>query len=241
VLTPDLTEYVNLSRVYFLVCLQYKRHSLLDCYFERERRGCGCRCLVIFKIVSDNDEHLTTESETMKAGGTMSAEATVVLHGLYRRLLEKGEDRRMLRRAISVHPIETNVATAQRFLRRHRQIAELCSARRDLRFYQVLRRIRIGAQIRLHSAELFRMRLALLSWAALSDLLVLLLCASVLFVIYQMYRLCRVGLTRAEEKYQSMAIPIVQTIEALELTDQYRKGKTRRREMESDIVRERSR
>lgn len=171
----------------------------------------------------------------------LSPEARATLHGLYRRLLERGEDKRMLRRALSVHPLETNVHTAQVFLRHHRCITELSNARRNLAVYRLIRRASLGIQVRLHAAELFRMRLALFSWAALSDLLVLLLCASVLFVIYQMYRLCRVGLLRAEEKFQALSIPIVQTLEALELTEQYRKGANYRREMEDDIVRERRR
>jgi hypothetical protein len=171
----------------------------------------------------------------------LSIEARATLHGLYKRLRERGEDAKMLRRAISVHPIEANVVTARQLLLHHRRISELMKAKQQLRSYNLLWRVHVACRIRQHNVALFRMRLVLLSWAALSDLLVLLLCGAVLMVIYQMYRLCRVGLTRAEDKYNAMSIPIIQSIEALELAEQYRNQANRRSEMEKDILRERQR
>lgn len=173
--------------------------------------------------------------------GALSFEARATLHGLYKRLRERGEDPKMLRRAISVHPMDTNIATARQLMVHHRRLSELYNAKQSLRSYHLLRRVTIALQVRKHTFALFKMRIVLLSWAAISDMLVLLLCGAVLMVIYQMYRLCRVGLTRAEEKYAAMAIPVIQTIEALELTEQYRNQAKRRSDMEKDIVRERQR
>ena len=143
----------------------------------------------------------------------------------------------MIRRALTVHSLESNVATAKRFLALHRTLAECAAAKAPLRFYHVKSIVVLRTRERLTLAKLFFLRVKMMSLTALSDLLVLVLCVSISFFLYQMYRLARVGLTRAEEKYQTLAIPIVQTIEALEETERLRKQ--RRTEMESDIIQQR--
>lgn len=168
---------------------------------------------------------------------SVTPEARVLLHGLYRRLLRNGEDSKMIRRALTVHPLEANVATAKRFLALHRTLAECAAAKAPLRFYHIRSIILLRMRERSALTRLFFLRVRMLSLAALSDLLVLVLCLSISFFLYQMYRLARVGLTRAEEKYRTLAIPIVQTIEALEETERLRKH--RRTEMESDIIQQR--
>lgn len=178
---------------------------------------------------------LTMTSAPLKSNNNaLTTESRVLLHGLYRRLRENGEDAKMIRRALSTNPLEANVATAKRFLAYHRGLVEVAEGRSTLRFYQLPRRIRLSIRYKVCAFHLFRLRLALLSIAAISDFLVLSLCVAVLFFLYQMYRLCRIGLSRAEEKYKTLAIPIIQTIEALELTEQHRQEK--RKAMEQDII-----
>lgn len=146
----------------------------------------------------------------------------------------------MIRKALSVHPMEHNVAVAKKFLRHHRRLVEIAGLRSQLRVYNVLSKVRLAAAKRVELASLFWLRVQLASIAALSDLLVWSLCVVTLFFVYQMYRLCRTGLTKAEEKYQTLAIPIIQTIEALEMNEQLRRERDKaRREMDADIVRQR--
>jgi hypothetical protein len=176
----------------------------------------------------------------MAAANASSFEARAVLHGIYRRLRENGEDPRMIRKALSVHSLESNVKTARQFLTHHRRLVEIADASTKLRFYHVVSRLRLAALRRVHIAALFRLRLAQASLAALSDLLVYTLMAAIMVLLYQMYRVCRAGLTRAEEKYQALSIPVIQTIEALEMMELFRRGREKEHtEMDEDIRRQR--
>eukprot|EP00331_Platyophrya_macrostoma_P010796 CAMPEP_0176426980 /NCGR_PEP_ID=MMETSP0127-20121128/12262_1 /TAXON_ID=938130 /ORGANISM="Platyophrya macrostoma, Strain WH" /LENGTH=184 /DNA_ID=CAMNT_0017808345 /DNA_START=17 /DNA_END=571 /DNA_ORIENTATION=- len=183
---------------------------------------------------------MTSSLSAATSGAAHQQAARTVLHGLYRRLRENGEDPRMIRRALSVNPLETNVKTAKSFLEHHRRLVEISSAQSQLRFFHVVRKLRLRIQRQYHIASLFSLRLQQASVAALSDALVYALMAAILFFLYQMYRLCRVGLNRADEKYQALAIPVIQTIEALEMMEVFRNGREKQHEeLDEDIRRER--
>ncbi|KAH8604895.1 hypothetical protein ERJ75_001657000 [Trypanosoma vivax] len=165
-------------------------------------------------------------------------EATDLLHGLYRRLRKEGEERQMLERAISVHSLETNIRVGLQLLRYHTKLVDISCNKRKLPPWRLLRRFSFALVRRYYAWRIFAIRLWLHSTAAISDALVYTLFLVVSFMLYQIYRACRIGVIRAEERYKTLAIPIVQTFEALEEAAR-RQKEARRREMEDDVVRQR--
>jgi hypothetical protein len=72
------------------------------------------------------------------------------------------------------------------------------------------------------------------SVAALSDALMITFLVAIAFVLYQMYVICRVGLNQADDRFQLLAIPVLQTITALE--DAEVRRREMKKEMEKDVV-----
>jgi hypothetical protein len=72
------------------------------------------------------------------------------------------------------------------------------------------------------------------SMAALSDALMVVFLCVIGFLIYQMYVICRVGLNQADDRFRLLAIPVMQTITALEEAEERRRQM--KKEMESDVI-----
>lgn len=156
------------------------------------------------------------------------------LHALYRRLRRVGEDEYMIRRALDTRPLEANIKTATAFLRLHTRQAALCQQRCHLRFYQLPSKLMCAVRSRAVRFQLFRLRLQMRSMAALSDALMVVFLCVIGFLIYQMYVICRVGLNQADDRFRLLAIPVMQTITALEEAEERRRQM--KKEMESDVI-----
>ncbi|EPY26858.1 hypothetical protein STCU_06043 [Strigomonas culicis] len=166
-----------------------------------------------------------------------AASSAAVERALYRRLLKAGEDGAALQRCLTVHPLPQCLQYGLRLLRYHKALAEIQAAAAPLHPLRVVRRARLGLRRRYYAWQLFTLRLQLRSWNAISDLLVYLLFLSVCALLYCIYRACRVGVDRAQERYRTMAIPILQTFEAMEESQERRR--MLQKEMEDDILRNR--
>ncbi|EAN95178.1 hypothetical protein C3747_74g65 [Trypanosoma cruzi] len=166
-----------------------------------------------------------------------SKSSTHALHSLYRRLRKEGEDRLTLERALSTRPLEKNIQLGLRLLHYHTRLVNIDREAREVAFWRIVRQLRLAAARRYFAWRIFSLRLRLRSTAAISDALVYFLFLTVCFMLYQMYRVCRIGVTRAEERYMTLAIPIKQTFEALE--DAQERRKSLRREMEKDVLQQR--
>ncbi|ORC86043.1 uncharacterized protein TM35_000312290 [Trypanosoma theileri] len=167
----------------------------------------------------------------------VSPQSAQVLHSLYRRLRKEGETRDMMERALSVHSLEVSIRLGLRLLHYHTMLVNADREAHEVASWRILRRIRIAAVRRYFAWRIFIIRLRLRSTAAISDALVYSLFMITCFMLYQIYRVCRIGVSRAEERYRTMAIPIKQTFDSLELAQQRRLEL--RREMEEDLVRQR--
>jgi hypothetical protein len=143
----------------------------------------------------------------------------------------------MLRGALLRHPLDSNIKMGRRLLLLHRQLLHLENEKMGLRWYNALRRLRCSAARWHVQLKLWQQRVTLHSMAALSDFLTALFLLTVAFCMYQMYVVCRVALTRAEEKYTSLAVPVLQSIQALSLQEELKRK--RRQQMEEDIARQR--
>lgn len=161
------------------------------------------------------------------------------LHSLYRRLRRHGEDETMIRRALETHSLELNLVTAAKLLRLHTRALYLLQRRQAIPIYNLPSKVINSFQRRKLRYEFLAIRLNLKSWAAIKDVLTTLLFFSLCFMFYQMYRVCRIGLEMADEKYRLLSIPVIQTIEALEMAE--RRKDLRRKEMEHDMEFERGR
>jgi hypothetical protein len=161
-------------------------------------------------------------------------EGRLGLHALYRRLRRVGEDEYMIRRALDTRPLEENVKTAKAFLRLHTRQASICERRCALRFFNIPAKVSLSVQSRVVGVQLYRLRLQMRSVAALSDALMIAFLVAIAFVLYQMYVICRVGLNQADDRFNLLAIPVLQTITALEEAEVRRREM--KKEMEKDVV-----
>eukprot|EP00744_Colponema_vietnamica_P011647 GILI01016376.1.p1 GENE.GILI01016376.1~~GILI01016376.1.p1 ORF type:complete len:148 (-),score=19.61 GILI01016376.1:59-502(-) len=143
----------------------------------------------------------------------------------------------MIRKALDTHSLEQNLVIASKLIRLHTQAMIALQQRNTIRFYNVPAKIANSFLRRKIHYQFLRIRLSLMSWSALKDVLTTILCFTLCFLFYQMYRVCRVGLEIADEKYRLLSIPVIQTIEALEMAE--RSKDLRRREMEADMSFER--
>lgn len=161
------------------------------------------------------------------------------LVGIYRRLRRSGEDELMIRRALSVRPLQDNLLVARRFLSLHTALAVNFQQRAATNVLNIPRRMKYFLERKMLLFRLRQLRISQRSLAALSDALVMVVGVFTVFFAYQLYVVCRVGLNRAEEKFRILSIPIIQTIEALEMTERAKRDE-RKREMEEDILRQRN-
>ena len=159
------------------------------------------------------------------------------LFSLYRRLLKAGEDGEMMQHCVSVHGLDDSVKYGVRLLRLHRGLTTVDAAARRTRWFHFIRRTRQELARRYYAWSIFYLRLKLRSWNAISDMLVYVLFLTVCVLLYEIYHTCRVGVNRAEERYRTLAIPIMQTFDALEAAPE--RKTMLRKEMEEDIVRDR--
>ncbi|RNF03752.1 hypothetical protein TraAM80_05575 [Trypanosoma rangeli] len=164
-------------------------------------------------------------------------QSTQALRSLYRRLRKEGEDRQMLERALSTRPLETNIKVGLSLLHHHTMLLNIDREARELAFWQLLRRFCLAIARRYFVWRIFCIRLLLRSTAAISDALVYTFFLAICFTLYQMYKVCRIGVTRAEERYETLAIPIKQTFDALEQAQERRKAL--RHELEKDMLQQR--
>ncbi|KEG06235.1 hypothetical protein DQ04_15101010 [Trypanosoma grayi] len=171
-----------------------------------------------------------------EAPNVLPPQSKQALHSLYRRLRKEGEERGMMERALSVHPLETNIKMGLRLLRYRTMLVNIDREASEVAFWRLVRRMRLGAARRYFAWRIFLIRLRLRSSAAISDALVYALFLVVCFMLYQIYRVCRIGVTRAEDRYRTLAVPIVQTFDAIEQAQQRQKL---RQEMENDMIRQR--
>lgn len=169
--------------------------------------------------------------------GGVTTQATAALRTLYRRLLKAGEEGAMMQHCLSVHTVEQSATYGVRLLRLHRGLATVDAAARQTPWWRCVKRTRQGLARRYYAWSLFYLRLTLRSWNAISDMLVYILFLTMCVFVYEIYRTCRVGVDRAQERYRTMAIPIVQTFDALEAAQQ--RKKILRTDLEEDIVRDR--
>ncbi|KAG5485448.1 hypothetical protein LSCM1_07532 [Leishmania martiniquensis] len=161
----------------------------------------------------------------------------VAMRRLYRRLLKAGEEGSMMQRCLTVNSLSDSVRYGLRLLRLHRGLTTVDAMAKRTPWWRVGRRARQGLTRRYYAWSLLSLRLQLRSRNAIADVLVYLLFITMCFLLYEIYRACRIGVNRAEERYRTLAIPIIQTLDALEAA-QARK-RALRKEMENDIVRER--
>lgn len=143
----------------------------------------------------------------------------------------------MMQRCLTVHSFTECLQYGTSLLRLHRGLTTVDAAAYAVPRYRLLRRLSLGIQRRFYAWQIFLLRLKLRSWNAISDLLVYSLFLVVCVLLYEIYYICRIGVNRAEERYRTLAIPILQTFEALEAA-QGRKQQLRT-EMEKDIIRSR--
>lgn len=143
----------------------------------------------------------------------------------------------MMQHCLTVHSLDDSIKYGVRLLRLHRGLTTVDAAAQQTRWFHVIRRTRQGLARRYYAWSLFYLRLKLRSWNAIADMLVYLLFVTVCVLLYEIYHTCRVGVDRAEERYRTLAIPIVQTFAALEAAQERKRAL--RKEMEEDIVRER--
>ncbi|KAK7197005.1 hypothetical protein NESM_000644100 [Novymonas esmeraldas] len=184
------------------------------------------------------------------AGGGQAAAAAAVggavdgaegsaaaMRGLYRRLLKAGEEGAMMQHCLTAHSLSESVTHGLQLLRLHRELTTVDAAARRTPRWRLWRRTRLGLARRYYAWGLLSLRLRLRCRSAVADVLVYLLFLTVCVLLYEIYRSCRIGVNRAQERYRTLAIPIIQTFDALEAA-QSRKRELRK-EMEADIVRER--
>lgn len=143
----------------------------------------------------------------------------------------------MMQHCLSVHSLDESATYGVRLLRLHRGLATVDAAARQTPWWRLWTRTRQGVARRRYAWSLFYLRLTLRSWNAISDMLVYMLFLTVCVLLYEIYRTCRVGVDRAEERYRTMAIPIVQTFDSLEAAQ--KRKKELRKDIEEDIVRDR--
>ena len=153
----------------------------------------------------------------------MSVTSTVMV-GVYRRVRRAGVEEATIRRSLLVQSLATNVQIAGRILRIQAAIVKLQQQHLRTGWFQVLRRRKIRLGIVLQRTQLLAIKLQLRSTAALSDVLTLCVVLCVVFFLYEVYVVCRVGLRDAEAKFDLLAIPVVQTLEALEAAEEHRRA-----------------
>ena len=144
----------------------------------------------------------------------------------------------MIRHSLQTAPLESNLKLASRILRLHTESLALSQRRRAIFFLNVPARVVNSFGRKRIYYQLLGIRLNLRTWSAMREVLVSALCLLLTFLFYQMYVICRVGLELADAKYQSLAIPVMQTLEALEMAE--RRREARKLEMESDMHFERN-
>ncbi|CBZ24167.1 conserved hypothetical protein [Leishmania mexicana MHOM/GT/2001/U1103] len=159
------------------------------------------------------------------------------MRSLYRRLLKAGEEGRMMQHCLTVNSLSDSLTYGLRLLRLHRELTTVDVIAQQTPRWRVAKRARQELARRYYAWSLLSLRLQLRSRNAIADVLVYLLFVTMCFLLYEIYRACRIGVNRAEERYRTLSIPIIQTLEALEAA-QMRKRELRK-EMEKDIVRER--
>lgn len=169
----------------------------------------------------------------------VSNEATVALRTLYRRLLKSGEEGAMMQHTLSTHTLEEAVGYGTKLLRTHRMLTQVDTQAQQLSAWRhPLKRLNLACQRRRCAWSLFWLRLRLRSKNAVSDALVYILFVVTCALLYSIYYACRVGVNRAEERYRTLAIPVLQTFEALEIMEE--RKKRMKKEMEDDILRQRA-
>ena len=161
-----------------------------------------------------------------------------VLMGLYRRLRIAGETPQMIRRTLLVYDLPVCVGYGRRLLGIHRELRQVDVSRASLRMWHLRSKLVLGGRRRVLLTRLLLTRLRLRSVVAVVNLLSSLLIFSVAFFIYQIYRTYRVGISQAEEKYATLAVPVLQTFEAMAAAEERRKLQ-RRAQMDEDIKRAR--
>ncbi|KAG5510514.1 hypothetical protein JKF63_06811 [Porcisia hertigi] len=171
------------------------------------------------------------------ASDKSESSAETAMRSLYRRLLKAGEEGRMMQHCLTVNPLSDSVAYGLRLLRLHRGLTTVDAMAQRTPWWHVGKRVRQGLVRRYYAWKLLSLRLQLRSRNAIADVLVYLLFIIVCVLLYEIYRVCRIGVNRAEERYRTLAIPILQTLNALEAAE-VRKRELRK-EMENDILRER--
>lgn len=181
-------------------------------------------------------EPQSATSTTVKNSSSMSS-TNVTMRSLYRRLLKAGEDTRMMRHCVSVHTPQASVKYGLLLLRLHKNLTNV-DARSHLSLFRPFTRARCALLRRYYAARLLAVRIQLRSINAFSDVLVYLFLLTTAVLLYQIYKTCRIGIDRAEDRYRTLAIPIVQTFEALEAAQQRKKAL--RAEMDADILRSRN-
>ncbi|GET86252.1 hypothetical protein, conserved [Leishmania tarentolae] len=167
----------------------------------------------------------------------MEKSGTAAMHSLYRRLLKAGEEGSMMQHCLTVNSLSESLAYGLRLLRLHRELTNVDAVAQATPWWRMAKRTRHGLERRYYAWSLLALRLQLRSRNAIADVLVYLLFLTMCFLLYEIYRACRIGVNRAEERYRTLSIPIIQTLDALEAA-QARKRELRK-EMEKDIVRER--
>ncbi|CCD16621.1 unnamed protein product [Trypanosoma congolense IL3000] len=190
---------------------------------------------LVFSAVGATQRRWLKASTTPK---TADEQTVPVLHSLYRRLRKEGEERKMLEDALSVHSLETNIRVGLRLLQCHTRLINTNRQLKELPVWRVVRCVSLGITRRYYALQIFLIRLRLRSAAAISNVLVYMLLLVVCFMLYEIYHVCRIGVTRAEDRYRALAIPIVQTFDALEDAVRRRK-EAHLKQMEDDVVRQR--
>ncbi|SYZ63229.1 hypothetical_protein (plasmid) [Leishmania braziliensis MHOM/BR/75/M2904] len=180
---------------------------------------------------SVNGRPLVAGAEAIEQSGEAA------MRSLYRRLLKAGEEGSMMQRCLTVNSLSDSLTYGLRLLRLHRGLTTVDAMAQQTPWWRVGRRARQGLTRRYYAWSLQSLRLQLRSRNAIADVLVYLLFITMCFLLYEIYYTCRIGVNRAEERYRTLAIPIIQTLDALEAA-QARKRELRK-EMENDIVRER--
>lgn len=179
-----------------------------------------------------------SSSNESSSAGVSAEETRATLHSLYRRLLECGEEGTMMQRTISVSGLSQAIPYGMQLLRLHKGLTGVdCQAHSTSPLFHPLRRARLACQRRYYAWSIFALRLKLRSWNAISNALVYTLFLVVCVLLYEIYRACRIGVDRAEDRYRTLAIPILQTFEAMEAAQERRRKLLK--ELESDIARER--
>lgn len=174
----------------------------------------------------------------LEAALANSAANRAALRTLYRRLRRHGEEESMIRHGLATASLEENVKTATNLLRLHTRALSLLQARKHTLFFNIPARIVNGVQRKIVYYRLLAIRLNHRSWAATKEVITTCVFFLLCFLFYQMYAVCRVGLDQADEKYRLLAIPVLQTLEALEMAE--RSKENRKSEMESDMQFERN-